>query len=59
MAPELVARGKNGEIETVFYDKVNAMLLNEVQKLHRETETQNDSIGKLESRIADLENRLK
>jgi hypothetical protein len=35
VAPELVARDKDGRIETVYYDKVNAMLLNEVQKLHR------------------------
>ena len=40
VAPDLVARNKDGEIETVFYDKVNAMLLNEVQKQHRLIETQ-------------------
>jgi hypothetical protein len=52
IAPELVAHKTDGEIETVYYDKVNAMLLNEVQKLHRLNE-------KLESRIVDLENRGK
>jgi hypothetical protein len=51
-APDLVAHSANGEIETVYYDKVTAMLLNEVQKLHRLNE-------KLESGIAELEDRLK
>ena len=40
VAPDLVATNKDGEIETVFYDKVNAMLLNEVQKQHRLIATQ-------------------
>ena len=34
--PDLVAHLKNGEVETVQYHKINAMLLNEVQKQHRE-----------------------
>jgi hypothetical protein len=36
--PELVARDKNGEIYTVRYDAVNAMLLNEFLKEHRKVE---------------------
>jgi hypothetical protein len=52
IAPDLVARNRDGEIETVYYDKVNAMLLNEVQKLHRENQ-------KLESRLAEIEGRLR
>jgi hypothetical protein len=52
VAPELVARDKDGEIETVYYDKVNAMLLNEVQKLHRENRA-------LESRVAELEGMVR
>jgi hypothetical protein len=48
IAPDLVARDKDGRFETVYYDKVNAMLLNEVQKLHRENQA-------LESRLAELE----
>jgi hypothetical protein len=48
VAPELVARDKDGRVETVYYDKVNAMLLNEVQKLHRENRA-------LESRLEELE----
>ena len=52
VSSDLVARNANGEIQTVYYDKVNAMLLNQVQKQER-------LIEKLESRIEDLENRLK
>jgi hypothetical protein len=52
VAPELVARDKDGQIEAVFYDKVNAMLLNEVQKQHR-------LISQLESRLAEIESRAK
>ncbi len=33
--PELVARGKDGEIETVLYHELPALLLNEIQRLAR------------------------
>jgi hypothetical protein len=33
--PDLVVRDENGEIYTVRYDAVNAMLLNEFLKEHR------------------------
>jgi hypothetical protein len=36
--PNLVARDKNGEIYTVRYEAVNAMLLNEFLKEHRKVE---------------------
>src|SRR6266542_4252199 len=36
--PGLVVRDKNGEIYTVLYDAVNAMLLNEFLKEHRKVE---------------------
>ena len=36
MNPDLVVRDKNGDIYTVRYDAVNAMLLNEFLKEHRE-----------------------
>ncbi len=52
VAPELVGRGQDGQIDSVFYDKVNAMLLNEVQKQHRQIEA-------LESRLAEIESRVK
>jgi Chaperone of endosialidase len=49
--PDLVAHLKNGEVETVQYHKINAMLLNEVQKQHRE-------IDDLKARLAALEKLL-
>src|SRR6185369_14053816 len=36
--PDLVVRDKNGDIYTVRYDAVNAMLLNEFLKAHRRVE---------------------
>jgi hypothetical protein len=38
--PDLVVRDKNGDIYTVRYDAVNAMLLNEFLKEHRKNEEQ-------------------
>ena len=38
--PDLVARDRNGEIYTVRYDAVNAMLLNEFLKEHRKVQEQ-------------------
>jgi hypothetical protein len=38
VSPDLVVRDKNGEILTVRYDQVNAMLLNEFLKEHRKVE---------------------
>src|SRR6266545_1095960 len=43
--PDLVARDKNGEIYTVRYDQVNAMLLNEFLKEHGKVqELQNEMV---------------
>ena len=49
--PDLVAHLQNGEVETVQYHKINAMLLNEVQKQHRE-------ITDLKARLEALERLL-
>jgi hypothetical protein len=46
--PELVIRGSDGQIESVQYQKLPAMLLNELQK-------QGETIRKLEARLAGLE----
>jgi len=45
--PDLVARDKNGDIYTVRYDAVNAMLLNEFLKEHRKNEEQEKTIVEL------------
>jgi septal ring factor EnvC (AmiA/AmiB activator) len=50
--PSLVVRDKNGEIYTVRYDAVNAMLLNEFLKEHREVQEQKATIMQLKSTVA-------
>jgi uncharacterized coiled-coil protein SlyX len=50
--PDLVVRDDNGEIYTVRYDAVNAMLLNEFLKEHRKVENQESRIEEQESTIA-------
>jgi predicted RNase H-like nuclease (RuvC/YqgF family) len=45
--PDLVSRNKKGEVETVRYEQINAMLLNEFLKEHKKVE-------KLESTVATL-----
>jgi hypothetical protein len=49
--PDLVVRDENGEIYTVRYDAVNAMLLNEFLKEHKKVEEQQATITELKSRI--------
>jgi endosialidase-like protein len=53
--PDLVVRDKNGEIYTVRYDAVNAMLLNEFLKEHEKVEAQHSTIGQLKSSAAKQE----
>ena len=47
--PDLVVRDGNGEIYTVRYDAVNAMLLNEFLKEHRKVEEQQAAITELKA----------
>src|SRR5436190_2096671 len=47
--PDLVVRNRNGEIYSVRYDQVNAMLLNEFLKEHRKNEEQQATIAQLKS----------
>ena len=57
--PDLVVRDADGEIYTVRYDAVNAMVLNEFLKEHKKGEQQDRKIGELEATIARLESLLK
>ena len=52
---DLVVRDENGEIYTVRYDAVNAMLLNEFLKEHRKVQEQDATIAKLISNAAKQE----
>ena len=49
--PDLVVRDKNGDIYTVRYDAVNAMLLNEFLKEHQTVQQQGATIARLEKQI--------
>jgi hypothetical protein len=49
--PDLVVRDKDGEIYTVRYDAVNAMLLNEFLKEHRTVQEQQKEIDTLKSEL--------
>ena len=50
----LVVRDKDGEIYTVRYDAVNAMLLNEFLKEHRKNEEQEATIARQQKQIEAL-----
>jgi trimeric autotransporter adhesin len=51
--PDLVARDEQGKPYTVRYDAVNAMLLNEFLKEHRQVENQQRKIESLEKAMAE------
>jgi uncharacterized coiled-coil protein SlyX len=53
--PDLVVRDGEGKVNTVRYDAVNAMLLNEFLKEHRKVEEQQATIGRLETTAAKQE----
>jgi hypothetical protein len=55
VAPSLVARSADGEIETVFYQHLTPMLLNEYQKQQRTIEAQSAMLTRQTARIAALE----
>jgi len=49
--PELVTHNDKGEAETVRYDAVNAMLLNEFLKEHKTVQQQGQTIARLEKQL--------
>ncbi len=53
--PDLAVKGADGKIETVQYQKLTPMLLNELQKQHRELEQQAETIRVQQKRIAQQE----
>ena len=52
--PDLIMRDDKGEIYTVRYEAVNAMLLNEFLKEHRKVEKQSRKLQEQETTIAQL-----
>jgi hypothetical protein len=57
-SPDLMVRDKNGEIYTVRYDAMNAMVLNEFLKAHRRMEEQEATISKQQKQIDALISRV-
>jgi hypothetical protein len=53
--PGLVALSADGQIETVKYQVLDSMLLNELQKEHHQVQQQAETIRSLEARLAALE----
>jgi hypothetical protein len=57
--PDLVGRNPKGQPESVRYEQINAMLLNEFLKEHKVVEKQNRKIQDQEATIAELKNGIK
>jgi len=56
--PDLVARSADGQIESVRYQLLDPMLLNELQKQHATIDAQKEQIRSLEERLARIEAML-
>ena len=56
--PDLVGRDENGKVNTVRYEAVNAMLLNEFLKEHRNVAEQQTKVAEQERTIAELKSAL-
>ncbi|HTQ57142.1 MAG TPA: tail fiber domain-containing protein [Bryobacteraceae bacterium] len=56
--PDLVTRTADGQVETVKYQLLDPMLLNELQKEHATIKAQQEQIRSLEERLARLEAAL-
>ena len=56
--PELVVRNNDGQIQTVAYQDLAPMLLNELQKEHKVNQGQAQAIRQLQQDNADLAARL-
>ena len=52
--PDLVVRGEDGNVMSVRYEAVNAMLLNEFLKAHRKVEEQQATIARMNKQIETL-----
>ena len=59
VSPDLVARDDDGKPYSVRYEAVNAMLLNEFLKEHRQVEAEGNEIGNLKATVTKLISALK
>jgi trimeric autotransporter adhesin len=58
VSPDLVTRGTDGKVNSVRYDEVNAMLLNEFLKAHRKMEEQQKQIDALTTQLKEQAKQL-
>jgi len=56
--PNLVARDRNGQVETVRYRAVNAMLINEFLKEHKAFIEEQHKVQKLQSTVAQQQKQI-
>jgi Chaperone of endosialidase len=56
--PHLVGYDQDGQLRTVHYDLINALMLNEVQKQHRTVEAQEKTIEQQKAEIEGLKARM-
>jgi uncharacterized coiled-coil protein SlyX len=56
--PDLVARDAEGKVNTVRYEAVNAMLLNEFLKEHRNVAEQQSTIAELKTTVAQQQKQI-
>jgi trimeric autotransporter adhesin len=56
--PDLVGRNREGQPQSVRYEQINAMLLNEFLKEHKKVEEQQATIGELKSTVAQQQKGL-
>jgi septal ring factor EnvC (AmiA/AmiB activator) len=56
--PDLMVRDKTGELLTVRYDAINAMLLNEFLKQHKKVQAMLVTINELKSTVARQQNQM-
>jgi uncharacterized coiled-coil protein SlyX len=58
VSPELITRDEEGKPQTVRYEAVNAMLLNEFLKEHKKFETQTRQVNNQEATIAQMSSTI-
>jgi len=59
VAPDLVFRGKNGDVQTVRFEQINAMVLNEFLKEHKKVQEQEATIAQLKNEMQIVVAQLK
>jgi hypothetical protein len=59
VSPDLVVRDKEGKVNTVRYEQINAMLLNEFLKEHKKVDEQQVTISELKKDLGILTAQLK